>query len=143
MGFFPYVRNYQQTTGWPTITESTCPEGEWKWVPRWGRKRRFNWLANLAIGWVPLVAVGCWYATYRWNVIREEERAVLAEHFAKNPSISDIEAEIDDIYQTYKKSELAKNSNASKLREFINQFRTHKIAAGYTKSDILRIFKDD
>ena len=56
---------------------------------------------------------------------------------------SDIEAETDDIYQTYKKSELAKNSNASKLREFINQFRTHKIAAGYTKSDILRIFKDD
>ena len=56
---------------------------------------------------------------------------------------SDKEAEIDEIYETYKRSELARNSTASKLKEFINQFKTHKLAAGYTKSDVMRIFKDD
>ena len=56
---------------------------------------------------------------------------------------SELEADIDDIYQTYKKSTLAENSNASKLREFVSQFKTHKEKMGYTKTDIMRIFKDD
>ena len=56
---------------------------------------------------------------------------------------SDKEAEIDEIYETYKRSELARNSTASKVKEFLNQFKTHKLTTGYTKSDIMRIFKDD
>ena len=56
---------------------------------------------------------------------------------------SEVEAAVDDIYQTYKRSKLAENSKASKLREFLSQFKTHKQSTGYKKDDILRIFKDD
>ncbi|XP_063690917.1 uncharacterized protein LOC134823390 [Bolinopsis microptera] len=140
---FPYQRNYQQSTGWPTINDTTCPKGEWKYVDRWGKKPKVNWIANLTVGWIPLLAIATYYCTYRWNVIREEERAVLAAHFAQNPSDSELEADIDDIYQTYKKSTLAQNSKASKFREFVSQFKTHKEKMGYTKTDIMRIFKDD
>ena len=46
---FPYLRNYQQSTGWPTINDTTCPKGEWKYVDRWGKKPKYNWVRSLTI----------------------------------------------------------------------------------------------
>lgn len=44
MGGWPYVRMYEQSTGWPKINQTSCPDGEWKYVARWGKPRNVNWV---------------------------------------------------------------------------------------------------